>query len=232
MKALMRIAVVCVLIAGAVYGCSVVFFPTYHVRFRLTVEVKDSGQTKTGSSVLEVAYPIVPDGLHSGLGSSSSRYVVGYAPTVSINPKHLLFLTFANVPRKSPEQIAEYNKRIFCQLDDFPCLPFVAYAKPGSLPVTTLPSQQKEALEELLRQSGPQDVPLFALPRLVTFTDIDDYKTKTVVSPSDLAATFASGVELSRVILELTRDPITPEPQIWPQWMQPDKNSDGEFRGH
>jgi hypothetical protein len=42
--------------------------------------------------------------------------------------------------------------------------------------------------------------------------------TKRIVSPFDLSASFGPGVELSRVVLELTRGASTPAPQIWPQW--------------
>jgi hypothetical protein len=111
-----------------------------------------------------------------------------------------------------------------------PCLPFVAYAKPGSLPVTVTPSEQEAAIRILLRESGPRDIPFVALPQLVTFTDINDKRTQKIVSPFDLSESFGPGVVLRRVVLELTRDAITPKPQIWPQWLKV-KGQNTEFRG-
>ena len=77
------------------------------------------------------------------------------------------------------EQVIELNKRIFCALDEVH-VAFAAYAGPGSLPVTSTPSKQKAALDQLLRQSGPRDVPFIALPQLVRFLDINDKSTREV----------------------------------------------------
>jgi hypothetical protein len=93
-----------------------------------------------------------------------------------------------------------------------------------------IPSEQAAALRALLRQSGPHDIPFAALPQLVMFTDINDKRTQKIVSPFDLAASFGPGVELRRVVLELTRDAITPAPQKWPPWLKI-KRQNTEFRG-
>jgi hypothetical protein len=82
----------------------------------------------------------------------------------------------------------------------------------------------------LLHQSGPRDIPFAALPRLVAFTDINNKSTRKIVSPFDLSATFGPGVELRRVVLELTRDAITPEPPKWPPWLKV-KGQNTEFSG-
>ena len=220
-------------------------FYDVHVRYRLTVEVQDGDQIRTGSSVLEVEYPIYPDSLRIG-EYSSFRRVVGYAPTVDLGEKGLLFLTLFNAHRTS-QQTIEVNKRIFCALDNVPCLPFAAYAKPGSLPVTVgvTYSSQKAALDELLRQSGSRDVPFIFLPKLARFLDANDRHKLVPVSPDDLAASFGRGVQLvpvspddlavsfgpgvqlKRVILQLTDDPVTPQPQIWPQWTRAERQNSG-----
>lgn len=228
MRLLIKIAVPCLLVAVAIYGCVSLIWQNIPVRFRLTLEVKDGEQIRTGSSVLEVGYPVGPDSLNTG--TSSFRRVIGYAVTVDLGQKGLLFLTFFNAHRTS-KQVIELNKSIFCTLDEVPCLPFVAYAGPGSLSVTSKPSEQKAALDQLLRQSGPRDVPFIALPQLAKFLDINDKSTKRIVSPFDLSASFGPGVELNRVVLELTRDAITPVPQIWPQWLKV-KGENYEFRGY
>lgn len=228
MRLLIKIAVPCLLVVVAIYGCVSLIWQNIPVRFRLTLEVKDGEQIRTGSSVLEVEYPIVLDSLN--IGVSSFRRAIGYAVTVDLGQKGLLFLTFINAHRTS-KQVIELNKRIFCALDEVPCLPFTAYAGPGSLSVTSRPSEQRAALDQLLRQSGQRDVPFVALPQLVRFLDINDKSTKMNVSPFDLSASFGPGVELSRVVLELTRSAITPPPQIWPQWLTV-KGENYAFRGY
>src|ERR1700722_20948539 len=88
---LIKIAVVCGLVIAAVYGCVSLVFPKYHVRFRLTVEVKDGDQIKTGSSVIEVDHQIVPDGSVNLGGDNGYRPVFGFAPMVDLGAKGLLF---------------------------------------------------------------------------------------------------------------------------------------------
>jgi hypothetical protein len=73
-------------------------------------------------------------------------------------------------------------------VDDIGCLPFAAYFQPGT-DIGLSYSQQKAALHQLLRQSGPRDVPFVILPKLVRFRDITP-QTLVRVSPYDLAASF------------------------------------------
>jgi hypothetical protein len=200
-------------------------FHDIHVRYRLTLEVRDGDQIKTGSSVVEASYNIQPDWIWSG--PDTSVRIVGYAPTVDLGEKGSLFLTFANVAR-TPAQRVERNGQVSCGFDDAGCLPFAAYHKPG---VSADFSQRKAALHELLRQSGPRDVPFAVLPGLVRFRDINDPHTLMRISPFDLAGSFGRGVELKRVILQLTDDPVTPQPESWPQWLTIRRHNT-EFRGY
>ena len=211
MRLLIKIAVPCLLVVIAIYGCVSLVWQNIPVRFRLTLEVKDGEQIRTGSSVLEVEYPIVPDSLN--IGTSSFRRVIGYAVTVDLGQKGLLFLT-SSTPTGPRNSLIELNKRIFCALDEVPCLPFTAYAGPGSLSVTSTPSEQKAALNQLLRQNGPRDVAFVALPQLVRFLDINDKSTKMIVTSQR-----ALDLELSSAGLcwSVTRSAITPAPQIWPR---------------
>jgi hypothetical protein len=200
-------------------------FYDVQVRYRLTVEVQDADQIKTGSSVIEVSYNIEPDWSPSHFNGFPT--VVGYAPTVDLGEKGLLFLTFSNVAR-TPQQWVERNKQVSCLSDDVGCLPFAAYHKSGG---GTDFSQKKASLRELLRQSGPRDVPLVVLPEFVRFRDVNDPNTRVSMWPHDLAASFGPGVELKRVLLQLTDDPITPQPENWPQWLKV-KHQNTEFRGY
>jgi hypothetical protein len=209
----------------AVVGYLWLSFYNIHVRYRLTVEVQDGDQIKTGSSVIDVSYNIEPDWSPSHPVGNTRH--VGYAPTVDLGEKGTLFLTFAHATR-TPEQWRERNNQVSCAFDDVGCLPFAAYHKPG---VLTDSSQKKVALDELLHQSGPRDVPFAVLPKLVRFQDINDPNTLVPASPNDLSASFGPGVELKRVILQLTDDPVTPPPESWPRWLKV-KHQNTEFRGY
>ncbi|HEY2529304.1 MAG TPA: hypothetical protein VGJ20_15380 [Xanthobacteraceae bacterium] len=133
------------------------------------VEVQDGDQVKTGSSVIDVAYSIQSDQTVILGGRDTHPTPVGYAPTVDLGEKGLLFLTFANAP-SGPEYHdgRNRNQQISCPLDDIGCLPFAAYFQPGT-DIGLSYSQQKAALDQLLRQSGPRDVPFVILPKLCDF---------------------------------------------------------------
>jgi hypothetical protein len=201
-------------LAVLVVGYVLLGFYNIHVRYRLTVEVQDGDQIKTGSSVIDVSYNIEPDWSPSHFNGFPT--VVGYAPTVDLGGKGLLFLTFADAT-KTPALQAERNKVVFCLYVDIGCLPFAAYhISSGS----TEMSAKRAALRALLRQSGPRDVPFLALPQLIRFVTVNGEHRYVDLPPNDLAASFGPSVALKRVILELTNDPVTPRPEIWPQWLK------------
>lgn len=201
-------------------------FYNIHVRYRLTVEVQDGDQIKTGSSIIDVSYNIEPDWSPSHF-NGSPRFI-GYAPTVDLGEKGMLFLTFSNATRNS-EQQAERNKQVFCLFDDIGCLPFAAYHVRGG---STEMSEKKAALHELLRQSGPRDVPFITLTQLIRFVDVNGEHRYVDLPPDNLAVSFGPGVELKRVVLQLTDDPITPRPEIWPQWLKQKGQMSAVLKGY
>jgi len=208
------------------------FYPV-HVRYRLTVEVQDGDQVKTGSSVIDAAYNTESE---RSFGQSST-YLVGlrgYAPTVDLGKKGMLFLTFES-KASTPDNIRARNSQFVCPKEDIWCLPFAAYNRPDTDAANGVGpdfSNRYTALHELLRQSGPRDVPFAVLPQLGRFLDINNPLSLVPVSPYDLTASFGPGLELKRVLLELTRDPVTPPPESWPQWLKEKGRMSGKLRGY
>ena len=208
------------IVAGLMVTATGVFrlnFYDVHVRYRLTVEVQDGDQIKTGSQrrrgKLQHRTHLVLEWLpiRMFVRSDLSR-------PCDLGEKGMLFLSFSNATR-TPAEIVERNQHVFCAADDMYCLPFEAYGKPG----TSIPAHNYDRevpLQMLLRQGGPREVSFANLPELVRFRDIEDWHTRTRVSPHELAASFGPGVELERVILQLTSNPITPLPNVWPQWLK------------
>jgi hypothetical protein len=203
-------------------------FHDVHVRYRLTVEVQDGDQIKTGSSVINVSYEIEDDLIWTGPHDYVAK-VVGYAPTVDLGKKGLLFLTLDEWRPRA--QVREPSKQFPCSFGVIGCLPSAAYNMSG-LWQRRNTSEEKARLRELLRQSGPRDVPFAMLPSFGRFLDINDPLLLVPVSPGDLAASFGPGVELKRVILQLTDDPVTPPPAIWPQWLKEKGQMRGKLRGY
>ena len=67
--------------------------------------------------------------------------------------------------------------------------------------------ERAELLEDM--QGETRVVPPERYPLLVTFTDIDDPASVKQVDPADLEAAFGPGVELKRVVLEITAEDTT-----------------------
>jgi len=208
--AVLGIAAALVIIAIAIFWLN---FYDVHVRYRLTVEVQDGDQIKTGSSIIDASYSVEPDWSPSGPHSNDPR-VIGYAPTVNLGEKGILFLTFNQ--RRTPLYMQERVKQVPCKFGVVGCVPFAAYNKSGAWSSAT---EERARLKDLLGQSGAREVPFAMLPELVRFRNINDPQTREPVSPNDLAKSFGPDVQLKRVIVELTDDPVTPPPDIWPQWM-------------
>ena len=88
------------------------------------------------------------------------------------------------------------------------------------------------ALRELLRQSGSRELPFFFLPKLIRFVEVNGEREWIELQPANLAISFGPGVELKRVVLQLTDEPVTPQPKIWPQWLVMELGPDSPlFRG-
>jgi hypothetical protein len=64
-------------------------------------------------------------------------------------------------------------------------------------------------LDELNRQKPKGDVPFEYLPMLVRFRDLHDPRSVERVDPSDLAASFGTGVKLDRMSIEITDAAVT-----------------------
>jgi hypothetical protein len=220
--ALKTFAVLAIVVVGYIW----LNFYDIHVRYRLTVEVQDGDQIRTGTSVIDVSYNIEPSWSPSHFNSFPTP--VGYAPTVDLSDKGLLFLTFSNAAR-TPEQKAERNRSVSCLFDDIGCLPFAAYHKSSGAADF---NQKKAALRELLGQSGPREVPFAALPQLLRFLDIDGQRRYLNPLPEDLAVYYGAGVTLKRVILQITDEPVTPRPEIWPDWLKEKGQMSAVLKGY
>ena len=150
-------------------------------RYRITVEVQVDDTVQTGSGVLAASFSIAPKIL-PGMGFSSR--VRGEAVVVDIGDRGALFLLLKGRSFNSTGQYLPYN---FFKIK-------------GSYPAVIRGLADMEARGE---------IPFERLPMLVRFRDISDPKTVELVDPNDLAASFGPGVNLKRVTIETTKDPVT-----------------------
>jgi hypothetical protein len=212
MNPLIKFLVVCALILGAPWAACEITYPNIYVRYRLTVEVDDGGQVRTGSGVVEIKYPIFPDILIAG--GAFHGVLRGNAITVDLGHKGLIFLVnstsvaLALKPHSNTDGFRDHS-------EDLWALPLAAYGFPDG----GMPSYMKPVLRKLQRESHEVSIPMEMTPMIVRFRDINDPSSIEEVDPTDLAATFGSGVKLKRATVQITGDPVTPAPSSWPDWL-------------
>jgi hypothetical protein len=175
-------------IIAALYGLYAYYYPSATVRYRLTLVIEADGQQHSGSGVIQVTYGKNLQLL--GVAKEIYVNVKGEAVTVDIPGRGTLFalLKEGQSPRSSPEWIVTK-----------------AFGFPGG----GLGHPLESSLARLRELSGRVELSPNDLPLLVRFRDINDPKTVERVDPNDLARSFGAGVDLKRVTVEITRDPVT-----------------------
>ncbi|WP_298307471.1 hypothetical protein [uncultured Erythrobacter sp.] len=165
-------------------------------RYRLTVEVETPEGHKTGSSVIEVQQTVMRPGSSPG-NVGVSRRVRGEAVAVDLPGDQTLFALLRS------ENNVDWASYVY------------VYLKPAA------PEKEfVDQLDDVLEVKGERQLPRMwppvawleersAYPMMVTFGDLDDPTSVQRVDPDDLAASFGEGVELKRVTVELTDEPVT-----------------------
>lgn len=216
------VVVVAVVLVGLYYT---VVTPSVSLRYRLTVKVDVNGVAHTGSGVVEVTYQTFRDWVITSVPFDwASRFrgsVKGYAITVNLGDRGLLF-----VVNKDSLIIASSGRPSLMGGPALDELPFYAYR--SIFPRDVRPYPTNGPLSEVMDRAHmirdakkePRALAAKDLPMMVRFTDINNPNSGEEVDPRDLAATVGPGVRLERVTFELTRDPVTPMPSIWPAWLK------------
>ena len=172
----------CLIFAPLLVGWEFLGFASHSWHQKMMVEVEVGDQRYAGSSVVEMSvfgHPEIP--MVHGVRNLELE---GEAVVVELPSNRYLFA------------LLTYNA--FLARDVFKDLIIEAVHAPGERWAGAL-SRLRET-----RVIDPKHYPL-----LVTFTDLTDPKTVQKVDPDNLAATFGPGVELKRITLEITDEPVT-----------------------
>ena len=172
----------CLIFTPLLVGWEFLGFASHSWHQKMTVEVEVGDQRYAGSSVVEMSvfgHPEIP--MVHGVRNLELE---GEAVVVELPSNRYLFA------------LLTYNA--FLARDVFKDLIIEAVHAPGERWAGAL-SRLRET-----RVIDPKHYPL-----LVTFTDLTDPKTVQKVDPENLAATFGPGVELKRITLEITDEPVT-----------------------
>lgn len=152
-------------------------------RFRITIMVDVNGETRSGSSVIEVSNrPQIVRWLSWSTVISSMR---GDAVFVDLGQgRNLIALLQLPTADSYGEHFGALPPRIF----DF---------LPGGRPPPRMPFA-------VPRELSGSDIPL-----LVSFSDLNDPLSIREVPPDSLQSVFGQNVRLKRVTIEMTNDPVT-----------------------
>lgn len=196
----MKLLIWSAVIVVGVVGYWKLAFPTYAVRYRMTLQAEVDGRPVTGSGVIEVDYDIHPSWLVDLLGNTLfEAHVKGEAIPLDLGPKGVLFATMAYRFRPPPAvagTIFDYTGVLFTQ--------WPVFEKRGYTAVDVL-----RTIRQIGALSGSRDLPLDHTPIFVRFRNISDPSTIEEVDPTNLSASFGPGVKLDRVTLTITHDPVT-----------------------
>jgi hypothetical protein len=189
----------------AVYASA---FLTYHIRYKLSLDLDVDGTVQMSSGVVGVDYPIGTD-FFAPIGGGRAFYGVfrGNAVTIDLHEHGLLFvvnqmaLGDGALRRRGSTSLAYLPLKVF------------------GYPTEGLPSQMAKLVSDLAGRSGSVDVPIDMLPMFVRFRTPSDRTSLEELNPADLASAYGGAVTLLRARLTLTSDAITPIPTSWPKWL-------------
>lgn len=193
-------------------------FPTYRVRYELTLEVEENGKPELVSQVIEVRYAPLPDALANiGQGRKFGGEFRGAAPTIDLGDKGLVFIVNRwSTNRFSMQCPRTINGGWDCMRSvSLADLPLAAFG----YPIDSMPSGEKKYLSQLQLHRDTIDVPVENLPMLVHFQNDSDRKSLEEVDPRDFAKTFGSGYRLLGARLKLTNAPISRPSAKWPSFL-------------
>lgn len=181
MRTFGTIVLVLMLLLGGSFALYKVNYPTYTYRFRLAIAVDVGGETRTAASVIEVQAVMRPMPV---IFSPVNLYVHGDAVFLDLgNGRNVVALLACN-PDGTQGCIATLVPNEF-----------------------SLAGVKNLAKLETLR--GSRELTGRFMPTLVTFRDLNNPKSASVVSPNQFEQTFGPDVHFNRAWIEMTRDPVT-----------------------
>lgn len=173
------------------------------VRYRLTLAVQTPEGERVGSSVVETkeTYSTQP-----ALGGTYVS-LTGEATVVDLSPRGVLFCAMAWDPKRPPNPAP---MRLNMPASAF----YGRYDKAERI------TKLGQLLDALNRDKPQTDLPLYSVPMLVRFRDLNDSASVERVDPDDLAAAFGPGVRLVRATVAITDDPVTEGIERWLPWLK------------
>ncbi len=180
-------------------------YPTYAVRYELTVEVETPNGIKTGSAVSESRYGWQPKLLSN---TTLRNSFTGEATFIDLGNGKNVIITLKSDEKRSKASA----DGLYLPMRVFPLAPH----------------DKVKTRQDIKRakNQGKVDVPLDRLPMLITFKDINDPKSVERAHPGDLQATFGQGFALKRVTIEMSDKPVLATIETKLPWLKGFRSQD------
>jgi hypothetical protein len=214
MRGWTKFLVAAVVVCAALYGVGLwlwpASYPSYTIRYRLTLDVNVEGTHHIGSGVVEAIFQTRPR--FPPESGDTSAYLKGYAITVDLGERGLLIA----VDGESHTRRAEFvGGGVIYGSTGYLRLPFAIWRNSRS---TQFGSETEYFAAPENRT--PIALNLLMLPLLVRFRDLNDRNSLEEVDPEHLDATFGPGVSLESATFQIVDDPVSPMPANWPEWLK------------
>ena len=167
------------LTAGSVYQSRVHY--THH--YRLVLEIEDHGEIRTGSSVIGVSFSPTPPWTVYRLGSPWTRFH-GEAVVVELSTGQVVVATLMHGPRGNTEQMQSLASR-------------------------TLGANAPGNLRDARNWTGKGEVTGSDIPSMLLFKSRDEPSGGRWVAPDEFEEKIGPNIQLRRMTLEMTSDPVT-----------------------
>jgi hypothetical protein len=192
--------------------------PVRHLRYRLTVDVEDQGKIKSGEGVVEFAYPSPYETFRFYGGYLSPVEMSGHPITVDLGHNDLLFVMdwkpTKTLARTSLSKLDVPDWELTSSLADLPITLYRVRNKDWR-------TSREKIIENIQKEpKDVLDVPIQCMPAVVHFKNINFPSSLEEVDPSSLPETFEPGVRIMNAKLQLTDDPVTATPEVWPDWLK------------
>jgi hypothetical protein len=184
------------------YFLLLLLFPTYSHRYRLGIDVDVAGETRSGSSVIEVRWHLFPESLRClfGCNIGYSR-VYGQAVLIDMGPQGALLATLWPANTTSSGQAVPAD--------------FLALRAFGSQPLPStgysLSPETPDSIREMFRMSNARGKAILSannMPQFIWLKDANDPASAKPILAKDFPSVFDGNVRLRAASIEITTDPI------------------------
>ena len=177
------------------FSLSSCYSPRLSAKYSVTVDVDDNGAIVSGSSVQQIDCAFA-HGISKGFGNPSTCRIKGEAVFVDLGSRGLLFILLTEERNDQGVRRGQSNTAwgIFENANKN------LYDPVG---------ETEQAFERIITRGLPVDAPAEQAPMLVRFRDLNDSTSVERVDPQNLEASFGRGVQIKRIRVALTNDPLT-----------------------